>query len=296
MNDTIRKMIRKTSKSPVLKLIPDKLYIQLIYYYHFHRFVNFKNPITFSEKLQWMKIYDRKPIYSDMVDKYKAKLFVSKIIGEEYVVPTFGAWNSFEEIDFNSLPNRFVLKTNHDSGGMVICRNKKNFDYNNAKKILNAHLKRNGFWYGREWPYKNVKPLIIAEQLLENGGQFEKGTCLNVYKFFTFNGEPLIIQTIQNDKQPNETIDYFDCNWNLLRLKQSFPNSDNPLPKPRSLPTMISLVRELAKGFKHIRVDLYDVNGKVYFSEFTFYSDSGFTRFDPPEWDEKLGDLIKLEN
>jgi len=165
-----------------------------------------------------MKIYDRKPIYSDMVDKYKAKLFVSKIIGEEYVVPTFGAWNSFEEIDFNSLPNRFVLKTNHDSGGMVICRNKKNFDYNNAKKILNAHLKRNGFWYGREWPYKNVKPLIIAEQLLENGGQFEKGTCLNVYKFFTFNGEPLIIQTIQNDKQPNETIDYFDCNWNLLRL------------------------------------------------------------------------------
>ena len=294
MRRLCKAFLRNLSKSFVTKIIPDRFYIQLMFRFHFGRFADLKAPKTFSEKLQWLKLYDRKEIYTTMVDKYRVKEYVANLIGEEHVVPTLGVWNNAKQIDFNNLPDQFVLKTNNDSGGMVICRDKSFINQKEAIKKLNKHLKRNGYWYGREWPYKKVKPVVFAEQYMEDQESAKVSRNLNVYKIFTINGKPILIQTIQNDKKPNETIDYFDCEWNLLQMRQNFPNSEHPLPKPKTLDTMLMLAGKLANGFVNLRVDFYEVNGQVFFSEFTFFSDSGFTRFDPPEWDFKLGEWLHL--
>ncbi len=184
-----------------------------------------------------------------------------------------------------------MLKCTHDSGGIVICRDKQKLDKKKAKKILSKSLKQNYFWHGREWPYKNVKPRILAEQYMQDGVSSD----LPVYKFFCFGGEPKIIQVIQNDKQKNESIDYFDAEWKLLDLRQNFPNSEIPLNKPKNFEKMLGFAKELSKEKKSfLRVDLYEINGKIYFSEFTFFSDGGMATFNPPKWDEILGEWITL--
>ena len=277
-------------KLSLTKLIPDKIYLQLLYYKHFKKFIDFKNPKTFNEKLQWLKLYDRKPEYTTMVDKYAVKKYVADIIGEEYIIPTLGVWDSPEDIDFDALPNQFVLKWNHDSGSIVICKDKSKLDREKALKKMNRGKKYSGFWYGREWPYKNVKPCIFAEAYMKDG----ENEVLPVYKIMCFSGEPKIIQAIQNDKQPNESIDYFDVEWNLLKLKQNFPNSDQPLPKPEKLTEMLEIAKVLSKNISFLRVDLYMVNGAIAFSEHTFYSDAGLAKFHPDSWDEKIGNWIKL--
>ncbi len=254
--------------------------------------LNLENPTTFNEKLQWLKLYDRKPIYTTMVDKYEAKKYVSNIIGEQHIIPTLGVWERFEDIDFDLLPDQFVLKCTNDSGGLSICRNKCSFDKSKAEHKIKKSLKRNYYLKYREWPYKNVKPRIIAEHFMKDR-DFE---TLNVFKIFNFNGEPKIIQVIQGDKTANETIDYFDTEWNLLDLKQNYPNSKSPLQKPESLSTMLNFARQLTADDvpPFIRTDFYEVNGKVYFSEYTFYSDSGFAKFEPDEWDLILGNYLEL--
>lgn len=250
-----------------------------------------KKPTTFNEKLQWLKLYDRKPEYATMVDKYAVKKYVSNIIGEDYVIPTLGVWDKFEDIDFDSLPDQFVLKTTHDSGGVVICKDKANFDFDAAKRKINHSLKRNYYLYAREWPYKNVPKRIIAEKFMKDR-EYE---TLNVFKIFNFGGVPKIIQVIQNDKTKDETIDYFDTEWNLLDMRQNFPNSEKSLPKPETLPVMLELARKLSANNKtFLRTDFYEINGKVYFSEFTFFSDAGFAKFYPEYWDKTLGDWINL--
>ena len=283
-------MIKRT----LLKLsrcIPDKLYIKLRYYGRFHKYPNLKHPKTFNEKLQWLKLHNRNPIYTTLADKYEVKRYITDKIGKEYVIPTLGVWDKFDDIYFNSLPNEFVIKCTHDSGGLVICKDKSKLDIESARNKIEKSLKTNYFWRAREWPYKNVKPRIIAEKFMKDR-DFEN---LNVFKIFNFNGEPKIIQTIQNDKMPNETIDYFDTDWNLLDLKQNYPNSKNPLPRPETLTEMLNLARTLAKDTApFIRTDFYEINGKVYFSEFTFYSDSGFAKFTPSIWDTTLGNWIDL--
>lgn len=273
------------------KTMPDEKFLAKKFKYAFGRKINLDNPKTFNEKLQWIKLYDRKPIYTTLVDKYAVKKYVADIIGDEYIIPTLGVWDRFEDIDFDSLPEQFVLKCNHNSGGLVICKNKKNLDYEASRARINASLKKNYYYSAREWPYKDVRPCILAEKYMEDAGR----DFLPVYKIFCFGGNPHIIQTIQNDKQPNESIDYFDTDWNLLNLKQNYPNSEAPLPKPKKLDEMLELAKKLAGNAPpFIRVDFYEVNGKLYFSEFTFFSDAGFAKFDPPEWDIKLGELIKL--
>ncbi len=274
-----------------LNPLSDKMYLKLMYRARLGKKLNLENPKTFNEKLQWLKLYNRKPEFTIMVDKYEVKKYVADLIGDEYVIPTLGVWDRFEDIDFDTLPNSFVLKCTHDSGGLVICKDKSQLDLAAAKSKIERSLKRNYYKYGREWPYKNVKPRIIAEEYMEDVNSKES---LNVYKIMTFSGEPKIIQTIQNDKKSNETIDYFDTNWNLLDLRQNFPNSEIKLSKPEKLEEMLSLARLMGEGFSFLRIDFYEVNGKVYFSEFTFYSDSGTAKFNPCEWDEKLGDYIKL--
>ena len=250
--------------------------------------LNLENPQTFNEKLQWQKLYDRKPEYTQMVDKYEAKKWIAERIGEEYIIPTLGVWDSFDEIDFDKLPNQFVLKATH-AGGVIICRDKAKFDKKSAKKRLEKSLKENYYWHGREWPYKNVKPRILAEVFIES----PEGSLV-VYKNFCFGGEPKLFQVIQGDKTPNESIDYFDTDWNLLPIKQNFPNSKTHLPCPNILEEMLTLSKKLSKGYAFLRVDWYIVEGKLKFSEFTFYSDAGFAAFEPEEWDYTLGSWLEL--
>ena len=294
----IRNYLRDPAKYAILSLaahgylnwMPDDMYLRCQYWAHMKRKLNLKDPKTFNEKLQWLKLYDRKPIYTTMVDKYAVKKYVADLIGGEYIIPTLGVWDSFDQIDFDSLPDQFVLKCTHDSGGLVICRDKSKLDKAAAKRKIEASLKQNYYWNGREWPYKDVKPQIIAEKYMQDG----QTQVLPVYKVFNFGGEPKLIQAIQNDKTPQETIDYFDSDWNRLDLRQNFPNSEVPLNKPAQLQEILSLSRTLCGILPFIRTDFYTINGKVYFSEFTFYSDCGFAAFHPQQWDRTLGEWIKL--
>ena len=279
------------SRLGVFHLFSDEWYLKRLFEVCLGRKLNLDSPSTFNEKMQWLKLYDRKPKYSIMADKYAVKKYVADKIGEEYVIQSLGGpWKSFSEIDFGKLPKQFVLKTNHDSGGVVVCKDKNGLDKQKANKLLSKHLKRNYYYKSREWPYKNVKPCIFAEEYVKDGNN----DFLPVYKFLCFHGEPRIIQTIQNDKQPNESIDYFDTEWNLLKLKQGFPNSVKPFEKPEKLKEMCEIARKLSKEHAFLRVDLYIINNEIKFSEFTFYSDAGLSKFEPESWDITLGDWIKL--
>lgn len=278
----------------MLRCLPDSAYISLKYFYHFKKLPNLRNPKTFNEKLQWLKLHDRKEIYTDMVDKYEAKRYIAKRLGEEYIVPTYGVWDKFDDINFDELPEQFVLKCTHDCGGLVICKDKSKLDLEAARLKINKCLKHNYFWECREWPYKNVKPRIMAEEYIENSDEKYKDKSLIVYKVFCFDGVPQIIQVILNDKQSDETIDYFDANWELLKLKQNFPNSEERIEKPDCLNEMLDLSSKLSKNVPFLRVDWYIVAGNLLFSEFTFYSDAGVAKFEPEEWDYKLGTLIDL--
>ena len=275
------------------RLMNDEKYLKKVYELRTDKKLNLKNPATFNEKLQWLKLHDRKPEYSLLVDKYEVKKVISERIGEKYIIPTIGVWDRVEDINFDELPEKFVMKCTHNSGGLVICKNKADLDIEKVKGKLSKALKINYFYRSREWPYKNVKPRIIAEKFMKDSNQENDGS-LNVYKIFCFGGKPYIIQTIQNDKTPEETIDYFDTDWNLLELRQNFPNSKHPLSKPQTLEEMLTLAEKLTKGHPFLRADFYDVDGEIYFSELTFYSDAGMATFEPEEWDYKLGELIKL--
>lgn len=260
----------------------------------FEKTLDLKNPKTFNEKLQWLKLYYKNKIYTTMVDKYEVKDFVSKKIGEEYVIPAIGVWDKFEDIDFDALPEQFVLKCTHDSGGLVICKNKAELDIEVARKKIRKSLEHNYYLNSREYPYKNVPPRILAELFISDNSEHQKDRSLVVYKVMCFGGVPKIIQVIQDDKKPNESIDYFDSDWNLLPIKQNFPNSKNHIEKPEKLSEMLELSAKLSDGMPFVRTDWYIVEGKLLFSEYTFYSDAGFARFEPAEWDYKLGEWIDL--
>ncbi len=277
-----------------LRFIPDKVMIQVEYRLKMHKRLNLNSPSTFNEKLQWLKLYNRKDLYTQMVDKYMARELIKERIGEEYLVPIYGAWDNVKDIPFKDLPEEFVLKCTHDSGSVIVVRNKEDLDIRKVKKFLKSRLKKNAFWYGREWPYKNVKPRIIAEKLLKD----VRYDNLPVFKIFCFSGEPRIIQQLLNDKQLDETVDYFDINWNRLNMKQRFPNSDTPIEKPVRLNEMLEIARKLACGVPFLRIDLYEVDSKIIFSECTFFTDAGYSVFEPEEehWDERLGKLINLES
>lgn len=253
--------------------------------------LDLKKPITYNEKLQWLKLYDRKNEYTDLVDKNKVKNIVEKIIGSEYIIPTLGVWDKFDEIDFSKLPNQFVLKCTHDSGGLVICTDKSNFDIKKAKKKINKCLKRNYYMQNREWPYKNVERKIIAERYMED----ESGYELKDYKFFCFEGkvQMLYVATDRNSCS-NTCFDFFDRQFNHLNIKNGHDNAKKQINKPKNFEKMIELAEKISKGFKHIRVDFYNINGKIFFGEITFYHMSGFTKFEPNIWDKKIGKFIIL--
>ena len=252
--------------------------------------LNLENPQTFNEKLQWLKLYNRKPEFTTMVDKCDAKKYVANIIGEEYIIPTLGVWKSFDDINFDNLPQQFVLKCTHDCGGIVICKDKNKLDKAPAKKKLEKSLKNNFFWYGREWPYKNVEPRIIAEVYMEEA----ESSGLTDYKVMCFGGEPKVIQVHQGRFDGNHHQAFYDLDWNHLDITQGFPKATETIPRPAALEKMLELSRVLSKGLPHLRVDWYFVKGQLYLGELTFFDGSGFVGFDQEEWDRKLGSYITL--
>lgn len=276
----------------LLNLLPDRLYLKIWYWRKIGKKLNLKAPKTFNEKLQWLKLYDRKPIYTTMVDKQEVKKYVSDLIGEEYIIPTLGVWDKFDDIDFKFLPERFVLKCTHDSGGLVICKEKSLFDTGGARKKIEQSLKKNYYKSGREWPYKNVKPRIIAEKYMED----EEDKELRDYKFFVFDGEvkALYIASDRDKKNTETKFDFFDVDFNHLDFTNAHPCADILPHPPKNFEQMKVLAKELGKGIPQVRVDFYEVNGKIYFGEMTFYHMGGMSPFDPPVWDEKFGEWIKL--
>lgn len=296
MNSTMKKysiryaiewlLSRKLAKS-----FSDSLYVRLMFYSRTGHILNLNNPKTFNEKLQWIKINDHNPLYTTIVDKVAVKEYVSKIIGSEYIVPTLGVWNDFDSIDFNHLPKQFVLKCNHDSGGLVICKDVTNFDVEKARNKINKSLQRNYYWTGREWPYKNVKPCVMAEQFLTDESEVE----LKDYKFFCFNGDPKFFK-VDFDRFIEHHANYYDLEMILLEFGEVIcpPIKNREIEKPKNFEKMVELAKKLSKGFPFLRVDFYNVDGKIYFGELTLFPASGAGPFIPYSADMELGKYLEL--
>ncbi len=277
-----------------LKLIPDSIYVPFKYRKAFGRWPDLKNPRTFNEKLTWLKLNDHNPLYTRMVDKYEAKRYVADIIGEEYIVPTYGVWDRAEDIDFDSLPDKFVLKATHDSGRVIICRDKSTLDKNNAIREMRKSLRRNFYAVTREWPYKNVKPRIIAEKLLEvtDGGEIAD------YKVHNFNGVPKVILVCRDRfRETGLTEDFFDTEWKHISVRRpGHPNAPVLEDKPAKLSKMLELSEKLSNGYPFMRTDFYCVDGKVYFGEITLYPASASVPFIPQTFDELFGAELNITN
>lgn len=283
-------LMLKLDNKNIIKLT-DKKYLKIKYKLKFGRKLNIKHPKTFNEKLQWLKLYDRNPEYVKMVDKYEVKNYVANLIGEEYIIPTLGVWEKFEDIDFEKLPNKFVLKCTHDSGGLVICKDKKRFNIEKAKEKINNNLKVNYYYPGREWPYKNVIPRIIAEKYMEN----DDGMELIDYKMMCFNGKCNVVFTCtERFDDSGLKVTFFDTNWKRLPFKRHYPTSNKKIEKPINFEKMVELSQKLAENIPFVRVDWYEINKKIYFGELTFYPGSGMEEFVPEIWDTKLGNMLKL--
>ncbi len=271
----------------------DSKYLKKRYFYKIGCELNLDNPKRYTEKLQWLKINYHKPEFTDMVDKFAVQKVVADKIGDEYLIPLVGGpWKSFDEIDFDKLPDKFVLKCTHDSGGLVICRDKKSFDKEKAKKKIQRCLKRNFYSLNREWVYKDVKPQIIAEQYMEDTLTKE----LRDYKFFCFDGQPRVLYVVTGRLDPVEgaKYDYFDMDYKHMDIQSGSKNAKTLPEKPQQFELMKELARKLSADIPHVRVDFYEVNGKVYFGELTFYHYSGMVPFEPDEWDITFGSWLNL--
>ena len=275
------------------RFIPDKLYLTILYYRYFHRLINWRNPKTFNEKLQWLKLYDRRPEYTTYVDKYKVRDYIAKTIGEIYLIPLLGVWNSPDEIDFENLPNQFVLKCNHNSGlGMCICKDKSKLDIEKVKRELRKGLEEDYYLAWREWSYKNVPRKIIAETYMVDNTEL---SSLRDYKFMCFDGK-VKCSFVCSDRNTKKGlhVTFFDTDWNVLPFERHYPARKDGLPKPKNYDEMVILAEKLSNSIPFVRVDFYEINGKVYFGELTFYPGSGFEEFTPYSADEWLGSFIKL--
>lgn len=286
----IRKVIRYLAARGFFDWMPDEQYIKLKYWACIGRCLSLKNPTSYNEKLQWIKLNDRKCIYTKMVDKFEAKKMAADIIGSEHIIKTLGVWDRFDDIDFSLLPKQFVLKCTHNSGGLVICHDKDELDIDVARMKINHFMKRNYYLQSREWPYKNVKPRIIAENYMEDSFTGE----LVDYKFFTFDGKVKAMFISSGRQGEGTRADYFDADFNFLDFTWGYPHAMIRPEKPTCFEEMKNYAEMLAKGTIELRVDFYQVDGKVFFGEMTFFDGGGFENFDPYSWDIKFGSWINL--
>ena len=286
--DELMKTLKKT-----LRILPDKQYVKLYFHLRLKRKLNLKNPRHLNDKLQWMKFNYRFPLQTIVSDKYLVRDYVEKKIGNEYLIPLYGNWFKFNDIDFDTLPDQFVLKCNHDSGGLAICKDKKTFDKENAKKKINKSLKDNFFYIGREYQYKNIIPRIICEKFISDNGNVPMD-----YKIYCFNGKPDVIlvckNRFRNDSHKAQYL-YFDQNWNFVPLNKGDELSENPnIEKPKNLDEMLSITRKLSEDFIFARIDLYNIDGKIYFGEITLTPNSGFDPDITEETDLYFGNKLEI--
>lgn len=277
-------------KFMIKKLIPDKIYLKILYKKILNKKLNLKTPQTFNEKMQWLKLYNRNPLYTTLVDKYEVKQYISDKIGENYIIPTIGIYNKFNEINFDELPDKFVMKCTHDSGSTIICTSKKKFDVEAAKKKIEKCMSINYYYNGREWPYKNVKPRIIIEKYINIS---EKEEMID-YKFFCFNGIPKML-LVCTERSEGLKKTFFDMNGNIIKLKEGNHENNYFINLPTKFAKMKELAQKIAQKNIFIRVDFYEIEGKVYFGECTFFPNSGFEIFNPSKYDNILGDWIDLK-
>lgn len=273
-------------------VLPNKWYLFFRFKNRVGYWPHLNHPRTFNEKLQWLKLNDRHAEYTQMVDKIDAKKYVASIIGEKYIIPTLGVWDSVDEIEWDKLPNQFVIKVSSDSGGIVVCKDKQTLDIEKAKEKLTNGWGKNYYVHNKEYPYRDLTPRIIAEEYKED----ESGYELRDYKIFCFNGEPKILFVASDRQKAGEDtkFDFFDLNWNHLPFTNGHPNSKEHIAKPKNFEEMLEIAKKLSVGIPQVRIDLYNCNGQIYFGEITFFHWSGMTAFDPVEWDFKLGKMIKL--
>lgn len=289
----------------LLDWMPDAPYLRLAYHSRIGKKLNLKDPHTFNEKLQWLKLYDRKPEYTMMVDKYKVREYIADMLGEEYLIPLLGVWDDPDEIDFDALPNQFVLKCNHNSGlGMCICTDKSKLDIENVKEELRKGLAQDYYLSGREWSYKDVPRKIICEKYMidhssqkmsDNENKKNSNNSLNDYKFMCFNGK-VLCSFVCSDRFSDDglKVTFFDRDWNVLQFERHYPKSQTPILKPLNYEKMINFSEKLAEGIPFVRIDFYEIDQKLYFGEITFFPGSGFEEFTPDSADEELGSWIKL--
>ena len=267
--------------------MPDKLYNSLVFKSEMGYKLDIDKPQTFNEKLQWLKLYDRKKEYTDLVDKLKAKKIIGEKIGFQHIVPTYGVWNKAEDIDFQKLPTQFVLKCNHDQGSVIIVQDKSKIEKDKIIKELNKKLHRNLYYGTREYPYKNIIPQVFAEKFLQ-----EK---IIDYKFYCFNGEPRFLYCGQGLTEDHSLkIDFYDLNWQLMPFYRTDYHRLGKIPKPINLDKMIEISKRLSKDIPFVRIDLFEVNNQIYFSEFTLYPASGYMPFVPNEYDRIVGEWLRL--
>ena len=299
------KYLRKILKEPEMagiylmvltaRLWPAELYLKCYYYLHLHEWPNLKHPQNFTEKLNWLKLHDRRPLYTKLADKCEVKKYVSEKIGSDKIIPLLGVWDHFNEINFDQLPDQFVLKCTHDSGGFRICKDRSNFDQEEARQFFNKELRKNYYWNKREWVYKDIKPRIIAEPYIDSLGKPEsfeyKLTCMNgVCKVFT------ICTGIAHSDFELRTNDHYDRDFNHLPWYAYYKNSKKPVQIPPQAKEMIEYAEKLSEGIPQVRVDFYVINDKVYFGEMTFYTWAGIIEFIPPEWNDIMGSWLDLKS
>ena len=284
MKDFFLNILRRTTN--------DKTYYQFRHLFKHRERVQLRDPQTFNSKLIWLNLYDRNPEYAAFVDKYEVREYITKRIGEKYLNELYGVYERVEDIDFESLPNEFVLKATHGSGWIIICDDKTRFDIGRAKKQMQSWLNKNFYDLYGEWIYKELKPRIICERYLRN--EHESG--LTDYKIYCFNDTPKFVQ-VDMDRYQDHTRTYFDLNWQQIHFELGgCKASSSPIEKPGSLNEMIEIARVLCRGLKFLRVDLYLVDGKIFFGELTLYSGNGMLNFSPKQYDKKIGELLKLES
>ena len=288
------KLFFALSSRNLLNWMPDKQYLSALWRAHFHQAYPWKNPRTFNEKLQWLKANDHNPVYPTLVDKYAVRSYIADTLGEQYLIPLVGGpWNSFDEIDFAQLPEQFVLKCTHDSGGIVICSGKDSFDMKTAREKIEKSLKRNYYWGGREWPYRDIQPRIIAEAFMAD----DSGDSLVDYKFYMFGGTARCVLVCTNRSAKSKmNMTFFTPDWNRLPFERQYKNDPNELEKPEHFEKMLSLAEQLSANLPFARIDLYEINQKVYFGEITLHPASGLGKFEPVVWDYTLGEWLDLEH
>jgi hypothetical protein len=286
----IGKLMRK-----ILNKLDDKTYLSLRYKYATGKTVHWKHPKEFNEKLLWLMVYDHNPKYCTFVDKLEVKKYVAETIGSEYVIPLLAVGDRFEDIDFDSLPNQFVVKCNHDSGGIVICKDKQNFDYETAKNLINSHIEMDFFYKTREWPYKDIKRKVIVEKYMEDHSEDSDGE-LKDYKFYCFNGVPKFLYISEGLADHKKTkVSYVNLSWeNEEFYRKDFKQFDVLPNKPQNYEKMIEIAKKLSEDIPFVRVDLYEIDGKIYFGELTLYPGAGMTELYPDRWNSIIGDYIDI--